>query len=295
MTALKADNRRLEQTVSELRTERRAQERRIRDLQRQLDLARAQLATGEGGGVPELRVEVAGVAPSPTATPSAGSAAAAPALPAGARVVGVADDGSQIIYEGDAAAGKPATLDDEAAPGLSSGAAPGARAGAAPGSTARRARAEPPRTATRASRSTRPPTRERGLPADRGADRGGDPGNDYRAAVERVKAGDHAAGVAALRTFLARYPRHDFADNAQYWIGEAYYAQRDYPSALAEFRAVADTYPLGNKVPDALLKVGYCLQALGEKQKARAALEQLVTRYPKTEPAATAAKRLESP
>jgi tol-pal system protein YbgF len=209
----------------------------------------------------------------------------------------VADDGAQIIYEGDAAAGKPATLDEDPQPSSQSNASSGLKPGSSPGSLRARtsaARAEPPRTATRASRSPRAATRE--LPADRGGgDRGGDPGNDYRAAVERVKAGDHAAGVAALRAFLARYPRHDFADNAQYWLGEAYYAQHDYAGALVEFRAVADTYPLGNKVPDALLKVGYCYQALGQKTKARAALEQLVTRYPKTEPAATAAKRLESP
>ena len=46
MSAVKDENRRLAQTVSELRAERRAQERRLRDLQRQLDLARAQLVTG---------------------------------------------------------------------------------------------------------------------------------------------------------------------------------------------------------------------------------------------------------
>jgi len=104
-----------------------------------------------------------------------------------------------------------------------------------------------------------------------------------------------ADAVAALRAFLTKHPRHDYADNAQYWLGEAHYAQKDYPRALVEFRNVIETYPRGNKVPDALLKVGYCYQALGQAEKSRAVLEQVVNLYPKTEPAVIAAKRLETP
>ncbi|HSK00836.1 MAG TPA: tol-pal system protein YbgF [Kofleriaceae bacterium] len=251
LAAVKEDNRRLAQTVAELRAERRAQERRLRDLQRQLDLARAQLVTrGADGAVPELRVEVIAPAPAPAGAPPPG--------PEAPRVVGVADDGAEIVYEGDAAAGKQATL-----------------------------AAVPPRPASRPARA---PARTRDLPTGRG----GNAGAAYRAAVELVKAGSHAEGAAALRAFLAKHPRHDFADNAQYWLGEAFYAQKDYANALTEFRSVIDTYPRGNKVPDALLKVGYCYLALGQTERSRAVLEQVVNLYPKTEPAATAARRLES-
>ena len=48
-------------------------------------------------------------------------------------------------------------------------------------------------------------------------------------------------------------------------------------------------------MPDALLKVGYCYQAMGQGDKARAVLEQVVNIYPKSEPATLAAKRLEAP
>ena len=101
--------------------------------------------------------------------------------------------------------------------------------------------------------------------------------------------------TGALRSFLVKYPRHEYADNAQYWLGEAFYAHKDYQHALMEFRATIETYPRGNKVPDALLKVGYCYMALGQTEKARAVLEQVVNLYPKTEPAALASKRLETP
>jgi tol-pal system protein YbgF len=124
---------------------------------------------------------------------------------------------------------------------------------------------------------------------------GGDPAGEYRAAVEQLKAGDHEGAIAALRQFIARYPHHDYADNAQYWLGEAYYVQKDYTHALVEFRATIETYPRGNKVPDALLKVGYCYAAMGQDAKARAVLEQVVNLYPKSEPSVLAAKRLETP
>jgi tol-pal system protein YbgF len=276
MSAIKDDNRRLSQTVSELRADRRAQERRMRDLQRQLDLVRAQVATGAAAGAPpDLRVEVA--APPPPPAPSAGSP----------RVVGVTDDGAEIVYEGDAAAGKQATLDDDPPPAPR----PPPRAPAATATTAAADSARPAPSPPRA-RPARTQTRERDLPATTRS--GADAGNDYRSAVELVKSGQHTEGAAALRAFIAKHPRHDFADNAQYWIGEAFYAEKDYPNALAEFRAVIEKYPRGNKVPDALLKVGYCYLALGQTDKSRAVLEQVVNLYPKTEPAATAAKRLES-
>jgi len=141
------------------------------------------------------------------------------------------------------------------------------------------------------ARTARTPTRGIDAPSERSDAAAG----DYRAAVELVKAGQHTEAITALRAFLAKYPRHDYADNAQYWLGEAFYAQKDYPHALSEFRNVIETYPRGNKVPDALLKEGYCYGALGQSAKARAVLEQVVNLYPKTEPAVLATKRLETP
>lgn len=259
MSAMRDDNRRLNQAVSELRTERRAQERKLRDLQRQIDLARANQVAAVVPNMPQLPVEV--VAPDKV-------------VPAnGPRVVGVTENGEEIVYEGDAALGKVAISDDPPP---------------APAPT-RVARPTPQRTAPIAARTSRTPTRE--TPTDRG----GDAAADYRAAVELVKSGQHEQAVTSLRAFIQKYSRHDYADNAQYWLGESFYARKEYQQALVEFRNVIETYPRGNKVPDALLKVGYCYQSLGQTDKARAVLEQVVSLYPKTEPAALAAKRLETP
>ena len=290
MASLREDNRRLSQTVTELRADRRIQDRKLADLHHQLDNLRAKIATGgSDGSVPMLPVEVARPAGSP-----------APAAPEAARVVGVTDDGTEIVYEGDAAAGRsaafPATVDED---------------GPAPRHTppvAQRTTAAPPplpevpTTTDRievmrrvppisARAATRTKTREHEAPGDRSSDAA----SEYRADVELVKTARYDEAIAALRAFIAKYPRHDYADNAQYWIGEAFYARKDYARALTEFRAVIEVYPRGNKVPDALLKVGYCYLVMGQGEKARAVLDQVVSLYPKSEPAALAAKRLETP
>ena len=206
---------------------------------------------------------------------------APPATSDTARVVAITEDGTEIVYEGDAALGKPAVIDI----------APVRRvppSHAASESPRAMPRTEPTRrTSPVSARTSRAPVR---------SDPGGEAASaDYRTAVELVKSGGKDDAVAALRAFLRTYPRHDYADNAQYWLGEAYYAHKEYQHALVEFRATIETYPRGNKVPDALLKVGYCYQALGQPEKARAVLEQVVNLYPKTAPAALAAKRLETP
>jgi len=36
--------------------------------------------------------------------------------------------------------------------------------------------------------------------------------------------------------FIKRFPKHDLADNAQYWIGEGYYAQKKYEPALTAYQ-----------------------------------------------------------
>jgi tol-pal system protein YbgF len=295
MSSLRDDNRQLNQTVAELRGDRRAQDRKLRDLQHQLDELSARTAAGEPP-VPPLPVVVVAA---PIAAPA--SVSAAPAAPDGARVVGVSDDGTEIVYEGEAVTGRPpatlAPVADE--PPRRTVAAAAARPASPPPSPPLAAvplatdrlevtRRVPPISARAAVRGK---TRDHEPPGERSGAAGG----DYRAAVDLVKAGSYVDALAALRAFLQHYPHHDYADNAQYWIGEVFYAQKDYVRALAEFRKVVEVYPRGNKVPDALLKVGYCHQAMGQGEKARAVLEQVVNLYPRSEPAALAAKRLEAP
>ena len=114
----------------------------------------------------------------------------------------------------------------------------------------------------------------------------------YRRSYEALRLGKHDEAAEGFREFLRRYTAHDLADNAQYWLGECYYDVKDFASAVREFRRVVERFPHGNKVPDALLKVGYSYLALGSIDAGKQTLEQLIRSYPRHETAVLATARL---
>jgi len=63
--------------------------------------------------------------------------------------------------------------------------------------------------------------------------------------AQSIAAGQYDVAERELREFVRRFPRHEFADNAQYWLGETYYARKSYSEAAAAFRAVVERWPAG--------------------------------------------------
>ena len=114
----------------------------------------------------------------------------------------------------------------------------------------------------------------------------------YRKAFEALRAGKHDEAARGFKDFLRAFPASDLADNSQYWLGECYYDRKDYAQAVREFRRVIERYPNGNKVPDALLKVGFSYLALGSADAGRQTLSQLQRSYPRHEAAVLAGARL---
>ncbi|MBI2494312.1 MAG: tetratricopeptide repeat protein, partial [Candidatus Rokubacteria bacterium] len=108
----------------------------------------------------------------------------------------------------------------------------------------------------------------------------------YAAALATFRAREHGQAVLDFLDFIAKHPRHALAGNAQYWIGEAYYVQRDHRQALAEFQKVLE---LGaGKVADALVKIGLCYVNLRDIPRARAAWRRVVREHGDSGAAATA-------
>jgi tol-pal system protein YbgF len=114
----------------------------------------------------------------------------------------------------------------------------------------------------------------------------------YDAAFNALKGSDYARAIAGFKNFVSAYPSSPLAGNAQYWLGEAYYVNREYPSAVTAFQRVITDWPDSRKAPDALVKVGFTQAALGKIAEARDTLENVQKRYPGTEAAALAADRL---
>jgi len=130
--------------------------------------------------------------------------------------------------------------------------------------TAEQTCARPRRRAHRSRRSRRrprPPRRpRRPAPPPRPETRRPDEAEQaYNAALALFRAREHGQAVLDLLDFIAKYPTHRLAPSAQYWIGEAYYLQRDYRQALLEFQRVIEMAPTSPKAADALLRIGLSL------------------------------------
>jgi tol-pal system protein YbgF len=96
--------------------------------------------------------------------------------------------------------------------------------------------------------------------------------------------GELAGAEEAWRAFLAANPTHRLAGNAQYWLGETYYARRDYQTAAATFAEGVAKYPRSEKAPDNMLKLGMSLAQLKRNNEACGTLAELDKRYPNASP-----------
>jgi len=114
----------------------------------------------------------------------------------------------------------------------------------------------------------------------------------YDGAIEMFKSGDYKGAAASLQEFVRRFPESAYAANAQYWLGNAYYAQRDYKNAITAQEAVVENYPNSAKAPDAMLNIASSYTELKDKPKAKKALQQLVAKFPESTAAQAAKDRL---
>lgn len=125
------------------------------------------------------------------------------------------------------------------------------------------------------------------LPVPGGSDR-----DNYQAAFELLKEQRYEQAAMAFRQFLVTYTDSQLADNAQYWLAESYYVTDQFGEALDQFSVVINQYPRSRKVPDALLKMGYCTYELDRWADARSALGRVLEEYPDTTAARLAEQRI---
>ena len=115
----------------------------------------------------------------------------------------------------------------------------------------------------------------------------------YQTAFELLREGRYEESMAGFHQYLATWPNGQYAANSQYWLGEANYVTRQFDTAVVEFQKVIDNFPGSNKIPDAMLKLGYVYYEKQEWNKARSVLTDLQTRYPDTTAGRLASKRLD--
>ena len=116
----------------------------------------------------------------------------------------------------------------------------------------------------------------------------------YERAFNLLKQRRYDLAITSFKAFLETYPYATYADNAQYWIGEANYASKKYKVALDEFQKVVSKYPNSPKRADALLKIGYTYVELDNKKMAKHTFNTILKSYPGTTAAKLAEKRIKT-
>ena len=109
---------------------------------------------------------------------------------------------------------------------------------------------------------------------------GGSARDNYQVALELLREERYDQSAASFQQFLVAFPNNELADNAQYWLAESFYASDQFEQALQDFEVVINRYPRSSKVPDALLKIGYCNYSLQRWDAARETLQRVRTDYP---------------
>ena len=93
--------------------------------------------------------------------------------------------------------------------------------------------------------------------------------------------------------YLKYYGTTDLASNAQFYLGEIFFAQQQYDQAIDAYGKVIDNYPKSFKLAPAHLKRALALISLGEKTSGVSELRMVVKTYPGTDEERRAKSKLQ--
>ena len=114
----------------------------------------------------------------------------------------------------------------------------------------------------------------------------------YQKAFDLLRELRYEQATAAFRDFLTQYPSGRYAHIAQYWLGEAAYARRDFKQAIKDYQALLDNHPRSAKRAEAMLKIGYSYQELKQTEESKRMMEKLIELYPDSTEAGQARNQL---
>ncbi len=112
----------------------------------------------------------------------------------------------------------------------------------------------------------------------------GNPRLDFDAAYSSIAQKQYDQAEMGFRRFLQSNPRDKLVPEATFWLGETY-LQRNRPREAAEqFLKISTEHARSAKAPDAMLKLGIALNALGAKDQACATFAELERKFPQAGP-----------
>jgi tol-pal system protein YbgF len=129
-----------------------------------------------------------------------------------------------------------------------------------------------------------------GIPAPARSNPGGTPAtlapsqtakDEFELGYGYVLRRDYVLAEEALRAFLSKYPNDRLTGDATFWLGESMFQRQRFRDAAEAFLNVSTKFEANAKAPDALLRLGQSLAALGEKEAACASLGEVSRKFPR--------------
>src|SRR5215472_15856600 len=111
----------------------------------------------------------------------------------------------------------------------------------------------------------------------------------YQAGLRDFNAGRYPVAQGEFQDVLTYYPQDDLAGNAQFYMGEIAYQQKDYNTAVKNYNAVLESFSGSPKAAAAQYHKGLSLLAQGKRDAGIHELRALIQRHPQT-PEATQAR-----
>ncbi|MET0924409.1 MAG: tol-pal system protein YbgF [Xanthobacteraceae bacterium] len=107
------------------------------------------------------------------------------------------------------------------------------------------------------------------------------PKDEYDLAYGYILRKEYALAEEGFRTFLKKYPNDPMLGDATYWLGESMFQRQRFRDAAEAFLNVSTKFETNARAPDALLRLGQSLAALGEKEAACASLGEVARKFPR--------------
>ncbi|MBI5632308.1 MAG: tol-pal system protein YbgF [Nitrospirae bacterium] len=114
----------------------------------------------------------------------------------------------------------------------------------------------------------------------------------YDAAYQLFKDNKWKESRERFEAFLRDHPKTDLTDNAQFWIAESYYHEKDFESAILSYETLLKKYPDSDKASSGMLKQGSAFVEIGDAKTGKIILNKLLEKYPNSKDAEAAKKKI---
>lgn len=137
------------------------------------------------------------------------------------------------------------------------------------------------------SGDAKPPAAEQKPPAEENGEKASEvkktedngPAALYESAYTSFKGRKYKEARGKFNAFIAKYPKDGLVGNAHFWIGEAYFAEKDFENAILSYETLIKSYPRNDKIPGALYKQGLSFMELGDKKTAKVIFDKIIEKY----------------